>query len=81
MNKKELSKIKHELFAMLAKTGKQEVPDYESLIETLDELSFRHCSLDTYSTQLVGVINDMLDLDDLAFDPNQLNHYLKQLSR
>ncbi len=64
---------------MLVASGKQDQADYESLIETLDGLSFRHYSLENYTTQLIGVINDMLDLDDLAFEPGQLNHYLQQL--
>lgn len=80
MNKKEISEIKRQLYAMLVASGKQDEPDYESLIENLDRLSFRHYSLDLYATQLVGVINDMLDLDDLAFEPRQLNYYLEQLT-
>ena len=79
MNQTQLSTIKRELFAMLVASGKQDNHDYESLIETLDGLSFRHYSLEHYKTQLIGVINDMMELDDLAFEPGQLNHYIKQL--
>ena len=66
---------------MLVASGKQDQPDYESIIENLDGLSFRHYSLELYTTQLVGIINDMIDLDDLAFEPGQLNNYLNQLSK
>ncbi len=79
MNRTLLSNIKRELFAMLQSSGKQDQDDYEYLKETLDGLSFKQYSLDRYATQLVGVINDMLDLDDLAFDLGQLNHYIEQL--
>jgi hypothetical protein len=81
MNKTQLSNIKRQLFEMLAASGKQDNDDYQTLMETLDGLSFRHFSLELYATQLVGVINDMLDLDDLAFEPGQLNHYIQQLTQ
>ena len=81
MTQTELSSIKRELFAMLQASGRQDEPDYESLIEILAGLSFRHYSLESYATQLVGVVNDMVDLDDLAFEPGQLNHYINQLTR
>lgn len=79
MNRTQLSTIKRELFAMLVASGKQDQDDYENLIETLDRLSFKQYSLDWYTTQLIGVINDMLDLDDLAFTPKLLDQYIEQL--
>ena len=80
MNQIELAQIKRKLFEMLVNAGKQEEDGYDSLIAQLHELSFRDCSLELYATQLVGIINDMCILDDLAFDLGQLHNYLQRLS-
>ncbi len=76
----ELSLIKRELFNMLKLSGKQDQPDYEVLIESLDGLTFKHYSVDLYANQLIDVINEMVLLDDLAFEPQQLERYRKQLN-
>lgn len=81
MDKRELSSIKHNLFDMLRNAGKHDNDNYSSLIEALDVLNFKDFTLDSYSTQLVGIINEMYDLDDLAFEPGMLDHYLNKLSR
>ena len=81
MNRKELSNIKRQLYDMLLHAGKHENDNYESLMQTLDELNFRDYSLESYSTQLVGVINEMYDLDDLAFDPGMMDRFMQQLER
>ena len=68
MNRNELSSIKRYLYDMLIGAGKHDNDNYTSLMETLDQLNLRDYTLESYSTHLVGVLNDMYDLDDLAFD-------------
>ena len=79
MERSALSTIKRQLFDMINSAGKHENDNYESLMETLDQLNFRDYTLESYATQLVGVVNEMFDLDDLAFDPGMMDRFIQQL--
>jgi hypothetical protein len=76
---RELSSIKRTLFEMLKSSGKLDEPDYNSLGESLAGLAFTHYSVNDYAIQLVDVIDGMVDLDDLAFDIDQLYHLQEKL--
>ena len=80
LTKPELSTIKRTLFEMITDTGKIEEPGYDDLAEALDGLSFTHYSPDAYATQLSVIIEDMIDLDDLAFDMGQVYHFKAKLT-
>ena len=79
LNQEHLSNIKRELFGMIKLSGKLTEPIYEDLAESLDTLNFKLYSLNGYASGLAGIIQEMLDLDDLAFDTGQLYHYKHQL--
>ena len=79
LSKKELSSIKHTLFDMLRMSGKTQEPDYESLVESLDGLTFTHYSVGDYAEQLLEVVESMIDLDDLGFDMGQLYQFQDKL--
>ena len=81
MDRRELSNIKRQLFEMLQLAGRPDDDNYESLMQTLDELNFKSYSLDSYATQLVGVINEMYDLDNLAFEQGMMDRFMEQLER
>jgi hypothetical protein len=81
LTQQELSTIKRTLFQMVVASGKREEPDYEALVEDLDGLSFRHYNINDYATQLMDVVNIMIDLDDLLFDMDMLYNYQKTLSK
>jgi len=81
MTKAELSHVKRQLFNMLAAAGKFDNPDHINVIEAIDELTFKKFSLDNYASTLIGIINEMLELDDIAFDVDQLNNYLSKLTQ
>ena len=68
------------MFTMLQESGKLETSRYEDLGTDLDGLSFADYSLDDYALQLKDVVNEMINLDDLAFDIGQLYKFLEKLS-
>lgn len=70
--KQELASYKLTLFQMIKESGKMDQPYYESLAEALDGLNFKEFTPDGFRNQLLLVIEEMMDLADLAFDTNQL---------
>ncbi len=70
--KQELASYKLTLFQMIKDSGKMDQPYYESLAESLDGLNFKEFTPDHFRNQLLLVIEEMMDLADLAFDTNQL---------
>jgi len=79
LTKQELTSIKITLFEMIKDSGKMERPYYESLAESLDGLNFKEFTLGQFAKELSSVVEEMLDLADLAFDMGQLNKYHYQL--
>ena len=79
MDRRELSNIKRQLFEMLQLAGRPDDDNYESLMQTLDQLNFKDYTLELYATQLVGVINEMYDLDNLAFEHGMMDRFMEQL--
>ena len=79
LTKEELSPIKHTLFGMLQSADKWDDPDYESLCDSLKDLSFKRYSLDSYAVQLGDIVEEMIDLDDIGFDMGQLYHFKGKL--
>ena len=79
MDRRELSNIKRQLFEMLQLAGRPDDDNYNSLMETLDQLNFKDYTLELYATQLVGVINEMYDLDNLAFEHGMMDRFMEQL--
>ena len=80
LTQQELSSMKRSMFTMLQESGKLETSRYEDLGTHLDGLSFADYSLDDYALQLKDVVNEMINLDDLAFDIGQLYKFLEKLS-
>jgi hypothetical protein len=80
LTQQELSSMKRSMFTMLQESGKLETSRYEDLGTDLDGLSFADYSLDDYALQLKDVVNEMINLDDLAFDIGQLYKFLEKLS-
>jgi hypothetical protein len=76
----ELSYIKRTLFDMIKDSGKIEEPGYDDLAEALGGLSFKNYSPDAYASQLSVIIEDMIDLDDLAFEMGQVYHFKQKLT-
>lgn len=79
LTQQDLSNMKRSMFEMLRESGKLEVSRYEDLATDLDGLSFADYSLDDYAIQLKDVIQEMINLDDLAFDIPQLYKFLEKL--
>lgn len=79
LTQQELSNMKRSMFEMLRESGKLEVSRYDDLATDLDGLSFADYSLDDYAIQLKDVIQEMINLDDLAFDIPQLYQFLEKL--
>ena len=79
LTKQELTSIKITLFEMIKDSGKMERPYYESLAESLDALNFKEFTLDQFAQELSLIIEEMMDLVDVAFDMGQLNKYHYQL--
>ena len=80
LTQQELSFMKRSMFTMLKESGKLEISRYEDLATDLDGLSFADYSLDDYAIQLKDVVQEMINLDDLAFDIGQLYKFLEKLS-
>jgi hypothetical protein len=80
LTQQELANMKRTMFEMLRESGKLEISRYEDLATDLDGLSFADYSLDDYAIQLKDVVQEMINLDDLAFDIGQLYKFLEKLS-
>ena len=79
-DKKSLSSMKHTLYEMLNLSGKSEEPDYEVLIDNLNDLNFKQFTVENYISELREVVDSMIDLDDLGFDMGQLYHFQTTLN-
>ena len=79
LTKQELASMKHNLFEMIRESGKIDQPYYDSLAESLDGLNFKEFTLDQFAHELSLIVEEMMDLVDVAFDLGQLNKYQSQL--
>jgi hypothetical protein len=73
LTKQELASYKLNLFQMIKDSGKMDQPYYESVAESLDGLNFKEFTPDQFRHQLLLVIEEMMDLADVAFDINHLS--------
>ena len=74
----ELSSMKRSLFQMIKDSGR--IEDYETLTDKLNNLNFRQYTNHQYAVEVLDIINEMIELDDLAFELGQLMAFQKRLS-
>lgn len=75
-----LSKIKRELYQMIARSRKGEETGFYQIVDTLENLSFVGTTEEEYKSELLNVVNEMLELDEISFDLDKLYQIKRALS-
>ena len=72
LTQQELSSIKHTLWKMVQLAGYWDETEYTALSQSLKDLNFKDNSLDSYAVKLAGIVNEMIDIDDVNIEIAQL---------